>query len=206
MSRLRSRHISICTLRPKTRLARLSSWGRRWSGLIGIVVAAAAMAGTWYQGFISREHNELSVKPSLRITTYLEGEGGRTGMYLVNSGLGPGELLGLTVSVGDKMYDLLVPGEERRLIRDFGVNLLCFQDTQPEAGSILKPTEEGPLLVITRAKILPSCDGAIALAFMTRSFEFDMKFQSLYGRVFQVKQAVQIDKRAFLDRLPLPKP
>jgi hypothetical protein len=59
------------------------------SATLAVLISIIAAVFAWKQVEISRTHNQLSVMPILQITPYLEGKGGRNGLYLSNDGLGP---------------------------------------------------------------------------------------------------------------------
>lgn len=71
----------------------------------GLVVSICALAYTAYQAYLSREHNILSVKPSLTTwtdTTYDQARGCYTyECMLMNAGLGPAYI---------KSYEVLIDG------------------------------------------------------------------------------------------------
>jgi hypothetical protein len=87
-----------------------------------------------YQSGITRQHNELSVKPTLRFVPYLEGDGRRNGIYIANVGLGPAEVTGLKLVVAGQHYDLMEKGSHRTVLRTVKANLFCFAESQPVPG------------------------------------------------------------------------
>ena len=184
----------------------LSNWGHRWSGLIGILIALAALGGTWYSGLISREHNKLIVKPNIRFAPFLEGAGRRNGIYIENEGLGPARLTKLTAVVGGQSYDLLKLGGQRAALRAMDANLNCFLDIQPEIGTVLRSGQGGPLMAMTNATPSDLCLGLVALTFMKRPIELHAEYLSAYDERLETHQVIRVDSRSITDRLPLPQP
>jgi hypothetical protein len=185
------------------RLLALSNWGNRWSGLIGILVALVAVAGTWYSGLISREHNMLTLKPNIRFAHYLEGEGRKNGIYIFNLGLGPARLTKLSATINGDSYDLLGFGGQRTALKAMGAELYCFLDTPPEVGTILKVGDEQPLFAKTNAKSPEACSFLVAIALMKQPIELNAEYLSHYDQKLSAHQIIEIDKRAFTDRIPV---
>ena len=64
-----------------------------------LVVSIAALGLAVYEGRSTRHHNRLSVRPQLTLHHHLGGSKGRIGMSLLNSGLGPAQILRITICV-----------------------------------------------------------------------------------------------------------
>lgn len=190
------------------RLHAASQWGSRWAGLIGIITALVAAIGTWYQSGITRQHNELSVKPKLRFVHYFEGDGRRNGIYIANVGLGPAEVVGLKLLVAGQHYDLMEKGSHRAVLRAVKANLLCFAESQPvpsfhvQAGA----GDLQPLFVSTNKTLFDGCPEKVALTLMHQPFDFEITYRSLYGRAVTEPHTVTIDQNALYSRRPVPEP
>jgi hypothetical protein len=73
-----------------------------WIQLAAAVVALSALTLALLEGFWTRRHNELSVKPLLFISHHLAGSQGRFGLTVSNNGLGPALVRGYTLEVDGK--------------------------------------------------------------------------------------------------------
>lgn len=175
---------------------------KRYSGVANFLIAFSAMAATVYQGWLTREHNRLSVKPHIRFAPELEGKGKRNGLYIANVGLGPATLTALEIGVKGQRYNLLVPGGLRAAIKAMNVDLKCFSDIQPEVGTVLKAGDFEPIIIPSGPVLEPDpCPAIVALTLMNQSIEVYAAYESFYEQKFETRQVIAVDKGALLERL-----
>ena len=80
------------------------------------LVAVCALGISIWQGHVTREHAKLSVRPHIEIHFEILQQGALT-ITAVNTGIGPGFIHQLTVSVGTETFSLREANELRRLAR-----------------------------------------------------------------------------------------
>jgi hypothetical protein len=202
--RSKTRLIKVPQSKWRHRIEILSQWGSRWAGLIGIVTALIAAIGTWYQGVITREHNELSVKPELRFVPYIGSDLRKSGIYITNVGLGPAKVIALRLKVAGQQYDLMQKGSQRAALRGINANLLCFTESQPVPEFHVKVGDFEPLFISANKIPLNNCEESVAKTLMSQKFEFDIKYLSMYDREFPRYQEVVVDPDAYSSRWPTP--
>lgn len=174
--------------------------GGSLAGWPSFAVALLAMAATAYQGWLTREHNRLSVRPNVRFAAYMEGAGHRNGIYVENLGLGPAILSSLNVDVSGQSFDILKPGGQRAALKSMGAELLCFQDIAPEPDTVLKPGDPQPFMVLTNAPIQQACLPKILAALGYHAIRIHGTYKSAYDETFAVDQAIRIDLGALSER------
>ena len=174
-------------------------WIRLSYGFFGIVIAVLAMVGTWYQGVIAREHNELSVRPSIRFSYYFEGEGKRNGVFIENFGLGTARITQLSVQINSGTFDLLKTGGARDALRSMGADIFCFLDINPEVGTMLRAGATEPLFAGSRA---PICNLQIARMLAKQPLVLHVRYLSPYEKTIEDRQTILIDRAAFEERVP----
>lgn len=173
-----------------------------YSGVANFLIAFSAMAATVYQGYLTREHNRLSVRPRIRFAPELEGKSKRNGLFIANVGLGPATLSVLELSVKGQRYDLLVPGGLRAALKAMNVNLICFSDIQPEVGTVLKAGDFEPIIIPTAPVVEPDpCPAIVGLMLMNQTIEMHAVYESFYEQKFETRQVISVDKGALLERL-----
>jgi hypothetical protein len=69
--------------------------------ICGVVIAVASLVVSAYVAWATREHNRLSVRPLLGLTTAFPA-GAAAGLRLTNSGLGPARIIRTQLTVDDK--------------------------------------------------------------------------------------------------------
>lgn len=159
---------------------------------VASIIAACAMAITFWQGWLSRKHNELSVSPELGIHWSLNHEPGEIIFELKNSGLGPAKIhsynckvLGKEISKGDKNLDMVklfkkngYPG-----VATVGISII-------PGGTYVK---EGATSMLLEVKGLPGSshfDRKDADEIMHK-IEIHIEYSSLYGKTKQASYPAQ---------------
>lgn len=79
--------------------------------IIGTIIALSAMATTVWQGFLTRRHNRLSVRPMLRVDRIIAEN--KASLLLANRGVGPAIIISMKFFVDGKVIekkDSIPPG------------------------------------------------------------------------------------------------
>jgi hypothetical protein len=106
--------------------------------LSAVAISLFALALSWWQLEVGREHNRLSVKPLVVITPHLEGPGGRNGVYLSNQGLGPAVLKSMKVVVAGQSFEGLGKSRWKEILKAADTDPFCYALgwPTPEAGEL----------------------------------------------------------------------
>jgi len=149
--------------------------------IVALVVSIATAAIALKQMAITRDHNRKSVMPALQITTHLEGEGGRNGIYISNDGLGPAYLKDFSVKYKDTIRSGLGPSKWVEILTVSSELPICFSEGWPEKDAILKPGLETPLLHVADYKNIDICGSEVAQLMEVEPLEFFVLYESGYG-------------------------
>jgi len=96
-------------------LLSMVSSGIESADFITATIALAALAFTVWQGYTTREHNKLSIKPSLKFCVEVKGE--YFSMVIKNVGLGPAKIVSLQRYILEKAVDY------SKFHNDFNINV-----------------------------------------------------------------------------------
>ncbi|MGH1460982.1 MAG: hypothetical protein ACRBB6_02990 [Neptuniibacter sp.] len=168
---------------------------------VASIIAACAMTATFWQGYITRKHNRLSVEPYLHVKADLDCKQPEISFDIINNGVGPAFINSIKIRSNDKTLDtsnfhqtgyelstefkscfkILSPGkakkDELRVL--FSVHSL-------EPGEPIKAGSKINLLSFC----LPKVEGLKAdllTDLATRKIStltFEIKYSSLYGKSF----------------------
>lgn len=158
-----------------------------------VLISLFAVGLSWWQLEVGREHNRLSVRPLVIVTPYLEGPGGRNGLYLSNEGLGPAVLKDMKAVVAGKSFGGLGMSHWRQILKELNANPLCFSQAWPTYESVLKVGEELPILSLTKAD-LPICGSAAFELLTQRKMSMQVDYASLYGEAFVWSGSAQVNE------------
>jgi len=144
---------------------------------------------------LSRETAIRSVRPHMRVASYVEGPGAgkKTGLYLTNLGLGPATLTKLSIEMGGQTYDLMQPHGQEIAVQAMGLNSLCVVIVAPEPGTVLKVNEEGPLLASTSSPIAPLCALPLMKALDKRDIKVHFGDTSMWDEKIEDSQSIHLD-------------
>jgi hypothetical protein len=179
--------------KPKSLVRRLSKWGKRWSGLFGIVMAAAAICVGCYQAWLAHETTKMSVRPHIRVAAYFEGPGKRTGLYLTNLGLGPATLTKLTLGMNGQTFDLMQPHGQEVAVKTMGLDSFCVAIIAPEPGVVIKANEEAPLVSSTTSPMVPLCSLQLMKAISKQDIKVQAEYSSMWDEKLQSTQNIDLD-------------
>lgn len=152
---------------------------------LGISLAAAVFA--WQQVEVSRDHNRRSVIPILQATPYLEGRGGRNGIYLSNDGLGPAILKGFSVKSGGVVASGFDSDRWPEILAASALTPTCFATAWPKGEVALKPGSELVLLRSTSADNAEHCLLEVAKLISGSPIEITIDYESIYGETKQLR-------------------
>lgn len=172
--------------------------------VIALVLSTLALAISAMQYFATLKHNRLSVRPYIQATFYLEGPGGRSGLYVENVGLGTGIFTGFTIKANGKNYSALGnPNVWKNIMTDLKLPPACFLQSWPEPQAGIKVADERPFLTATR-KNLPMCDGMLLLFLSNKDLEITISYTSLYGESYTTTSKSWVHRYFLENKLPLP--
>jgi hypothetical protein len=151
----------------------------RLISVAALVVASGALYVSSWQLNIAKQHNILSVRPFLIITPHFEGAEGKKGLYLTNEGAGLGKLTSLSISVSGKTYTGLGANQWPNIMRDIGLEPLCFSIAWPTKLAALRPGVEIEILGLSK-KAQQGCELEL-ISFLTRKdVSIELRYTSLY--------------------------
>jgi hypothetical protein len=170
-------------------LPSLKSFGSQWHhperliSLAALAISFGALCISLWQLNLSRHHDVLSVRPYLMVTPHLAGAGGKNGLYLTNEGIGLGTITSLSVSVSGRTYTGLGINQWPKILRDMGLEPLCFSIAWPTKTAALRPGIEIELLGATKGHN-PYCDTALAIFLTRKDIFIELRYSSLYEEEF----------------------
>lgn len=149
--------------------------------IIALVVSIATAVIALRQMEITRTHNRRSVMPTLQITTHLEGESGRNGIYISNDGLGPAYVKSFSAEY-DGVIESGLGKSKWYEILEMAVDLpICFSQGWPAEDAVLRPGLETPLLHVTGYKNMSICGTQVAHFMEVEPIDFVIAYESGYG-------------------------
>ncbi|MCG9755039.1 hypothetical protein L1D40_07365 [Shewanella insulae] len=160
-----------------------------WVSISAAVIALCALGVSIQQIRLSERHNRLSVQPKLRIE-YIRAEGGRIGVSLTNTGLGPAIINRLLIKRQGQVYECNTPSF---------INFLPVERTRNDDGQIVSTNVEKRLNYhcIGGGASLPAgdkiwilyndCPDSLLLnywKFALMGVSIDAEYESMYGQCF----------------------
>lgn len=144
------------------------------------ILSLAATCFAWQQVEISRTHNRLTVKPMLQLVPQLEGPGGRNGLYLTNTGLGPAIITEFTVESGRGVFSGLGPDRWAEALSAAHLKANCFATGWPRPQTPIKAGDELPLLRLTKADHSDSCFAELVKLVGGEGITTSIRYTSVY--------------------------
>jgi len=126
----------------------------RSTSITALIVSVFAIGLSLWQGFISREHNKLSLAPYLQVSPKLVG-GKESGLYIENAGTGTAFIKSVNINVDGKTFDL-TKNSWSDLFEYIKVNPICYKKRWLKVGSAIRAGNEVVLISMTDAD-LPLC-------------------------------------------------
>lgn len=155
--------------------------------LAGIVIATISLCLAIWQGSEQIRHNHVSVEP--RINAYFSSDGRKNqwGIYLINNGMGPAFVSGITATVDGKPVQTINNNIFLGVVRALGLRDSCFVISGPRPNDSFKTGEE--IFLIEARDATPEC-AADRLQLMLSSMSphrlnFTLETESIYGDRFR---------------------
>ena len=148
-----------------------------------VLISFVAAGFSGWQLKDAREHNRLSVKPIINITPYLEAEGGRSGVYISNQGLGPALIKSMNVTVDGETFGGQAQNVWPDILSRAGTEPLCYKHGWQIQGSVLKVGEEEAILAPTEAD-LPYCNALAMIFQLQKDITIKINYESIYKESF----------------------
>lgn len=164
----------------------------RYLSVTALLVAIVALFVSWWQLTVTKEHNRLSVRPKIVVTPYLEGDGGRNGVYVSNPGLGPAIIKSMKVTIGQSTFEGVGANLWPQILKTLDINSLCFAKGWPNNDAVVKSGEELLLLGTTKADVKLCSLEALKLL-NKREMTITVTYESMYGERFQFEGPTQLN-------------
>lgn len=148
-----------------------------------VVIAVGSLGVSAYVAWATREHNRLSVRPFLRLSTAFV-SGTPAGLILINSGLGPARIISSQLWFGDEEIGAfnqpIVDEFRKRLLHDHVL------DSRPHAATLgghpfLATDHQQFLLSVDRYN--KGVDGKFA-QLIEGQLRLEIQYESIYGERF----------------------
>jgi hypothetical protein len=160
---------------------------------IAISLGSAAIALLAYRS--SQHYAQVAVQPHVTVTPYLEGPGGRNGLYLANEGLGPARITSINLSFEGRHFE--GPGESPWPIIEQAMGASgCFAHAWPEGDSVLRPGETEVFEAQTRAQGLPQCTLAVLKLLSRTDLRYTVNYAGFDGRPFVFQGQARVNDPA----------
>lgn len=146
-----------------------------------VVVSVTAALFAWKQVDVAQTHNRLSVMPVLQITPYVEGPGGRNGLYLSNDGLGPALVKSFSVQSGGMVASGFGADRWWEVLANTAADPVCFGSGWPKGETTLRAGSEVPLVFVTKAKEGGICQAELIKLVGGNPVDMTVGYESIYG-------------------------
>ncbi|WP_420598536.1 hypothetical protein [Neptuniibacter sp.] len=161
---------------------------------VASIIATCAMAATFWQGYIARKHNKLSVKPFLDINRHSDYTAFSFKLSLVNQGLGPAIITSYSMKVEQKdcsyQHFHLKADELFKVLSEAVPDLDPIKlsiYTMEKGNAYIQPGEIIDILAINiPLEIYQTTDKALLRAKLD-SISYCFDYESIYGQKSQAK-------------------
>jgi hypothetical protein len=72
--------------------------------IIAIIISVGALIISFWQGYLTRKHNKLSVKPHLVFWANYFADSGETGVFIKNYGIGPAVIKKISIFIDGEIF------------------------------------------------------------------------------------------------------
>lgn len=107
--------------------------------LFALIVSVCAVTLTFYEGYQSRAHQRLSVKPKLNIDVHTYGEKGEFAIEVENKGLGPAFVTKFNVFIDDERINSTPHKLWKDCLKLLGIPDFQYEMYIPTTRSMLSP-------------------------------------------------------------------
>ena len=160
---------------------------------LAILIAFLALFVSSWQLVLTYDHNKLSVKPSLHITPKFELGSGKTGLFIENSGLGPGIIKEFEVQTPEGAYSGFT-NQWKEIEEKNKLPLFCFAKGWPDKEATIKPGDEEYLLSLSESAS-DACILSIGRLFQRDDVIIKIVYESMYEEEFQVQRSFDIGSK-----------
>lgn len=171
-----------------------------------LLISTAAAVFAWQQVEVGKDHNRRSVRPVLQVTPYVEGKGGRNGIYISNDGLGPAVLKGFAVGFDGQLVEKSELDRWASVLQAHGLNALCFATAWPRSGTVLKAGVDIPLLRVTSAQGPNDCALQMLKLISDRPLDIQIDYESIYAEPFRTIASTRVHAASASALVPLDGP
>lgn len=120
--------------------------------VLAVIVASLAMFVALWQGYLTREHNRLSLRPHLDLTWYFTGSSKSIGMSLSNDGAGPAAIKWIQLYIKNEAVWSGDGNAWPKVFDRFDISLKWAKYYHFESGSVLPPGREVVLFGFDRSQ------------------------------------------------------
>lgn len=153
--------------------------------LLPIFISAISLKFTSDQIEVAKKHNEVSVKPILQITPYIEGVGRRNGLYLSNDGLGPAIITEFSVAAENIEAKGFGTDQWKKILSATDAHPNCFATAWPKGITTIRPSVDLALIFISNSA--PDyCYQELVKLVGGKRIHIEVKYQSLYEENFKL--------------------
>lgn len=151
--------------------------------LAGILIAVCSLFFTAWQAKEQIRHNHISVEPRLNAYFSTDGRVKKSGLYIVNNGMGSAFVAGITVTVDGKEVKPILDNIFLGAVEALGLNANCFVVGGPRPNDSFRVGEE--IFLIEARGTDKNCE-VDALRLMLASLksnrlDFILDTESMYG-------------------------
>lgn len=154
---------------------------------VGIIIAVLSL---WFGREQSREqikHNHISVEPRMNAYFSNDGRTNKSGVYIVNNGMGTAFVSDITVTVDGKRVEPIADNVFLGAVQALGLDITCFVTGGPRPGDSFKVGEE--IFLVEARGTERRCSGnalvLMSAASKTGRLDFVLDVESIYGDKFR---------------------
>ena len=151
---------------------------------LALFIAILALGGTFWQGYLTRRHNILSVKPHLIMSHNFKVSGESIKFNISNNGVGPAFITSFSVEIDGKEYDLNNVDEPSFLFKELGLNKddYSWKMTIHEVGGSIQANSKDHILSFPNCEELG--DSYQNLRSALPRLKFVVKYACMYGNEY----------------------
>jgi hypothetical protein len=173
----------------KKRLERSIMNTDRIVSISSVIVAVTAVCVSIWQGVVVREHSRLSVKPYITIAPSLPGVGGKNGIFIANSGVGPAFIKKAYILANGKEFNMAV-NNWPAILAHLNLKNSCYAESWFKEGAALKSGQKITLIAPTTNPLGVNCPVEFLKLLSARELSLDIEYESIYGEEFRSSQRI----------------
>jgi hypothetical protein len=153
----------------------------------GIIIAIGSLFFTIWQGKEQIRHNHISVEP--RVNAYFANDGriNKSGIYIINNGMGTAFVSAISVTVDGKKVNPINNNVFLGAVSDLGLNAKCFVVGGPRPNDSFSVGDETILIEARGTDKSCSLDSLMLMLATLESsrLDFALDIESIYGDKFR---------------------